>query len=198
MKRTYSGIPVTFINDEDDVKIYAIKETKSSSPVYIGSTNQPLRARMQCHISDAMKDSALPIHEWIRTRENGFTVEVIERVIGGRNRFEREQYWVSQFPDLLNVTDGGPGLSGHRYAGTEHAIENGMRRKTSIDFTCIECGSVFYRKRSQAILGNSKFCSKDCYQSWQRGKSKSNESGLMGVAGRAAALAKRRAQCLHS
>lgn len=113
------------------------------------------------------------------------------------NRVERERYWISQCDGLLNVTDGGPGLSGHRYAGTEHAIKNGEARKTSSVFQCEECGGEFYRKHSQAVLGNSSFCSKSCYQAWQRGKPKSNENGLMGVAGRAAALAKRRAPCLH-
>lgn len=39
-------------------------------------------------------------------------------------------------------------------------------------FSCIVCGSQFWRKPSAIAKGDNKFCSKSCYFIWQRGRHK--------------------------
>lgn len=197
--RACSGIRVDYLDCYDEVKIYSIQKDASGEPVYIGSTNQPIASRIRAHILDANKGSEIPIHEWIRNCGGRFVVKIIDRAATPEERHEKERYWISKYEGsgILNLTDGGPGLSGHKYAGTEHAFKGSEAKRTGDVFFCNECGVEFYRKRSEVIKGNCRFCSRECYQSWQRGKTKSNENGLMGVAGRTAALKKRRGICLH-
>lgn len=184
--------PVSFVNDEVTVTIYCIKPDTCTDPVYVGSTHQKLRHRIRAHVLNAQKGSAIPLHAWIRERVSaGFVVEVLERLNGLERRHEREKYWVSQFNGLLNVTDGGPGMSGHRFAGTDHATRIADGLKTGDTFTCAACGSEFWRKRTEISKGNNKFCSRACYANSLRGISRPvparlTESGVL-----AAALEKR-------
>ncbi len=39
-------------------------------------------------------------------------------------------------------------------------------------FYCLQCGNSFWRKPYAIKKGNNKFCSKECYFKWQRGKPK--------------------------
>lgn len=40
-------------------------------------------------------------------------------------------------------------------------------------FLCLNCGVRFWRKPSAIKKGDCKFCSKECYQTWQKGRPKS-------------------------
>ena len=44
--------------------------------------------------------------------------------------------------------------------------------KTGASFNCLVCGGEFWRKKSAIAKGQNKFCSKLCYQSYQKGKEK--------------------------
>ena len=169
-KEVIGGSSVTFVGDEEQVSVYAVSTASGDAPVYVGSTSQLLRHRIRSHVLDAKKGSALPFHAWLRANP-AFTVKVLERVPASA-RIASEQKWVAHFPDLLNVTDGGPGLTGHRFSGTDHAKRIAAKIRTADQFICEQCGAGFYRKHSQAVKGNSRFCSRVCYQDWQRGKSK--------------------------
>lgn len=168
-KEVIGDFAVTFVGDEQQVSVYAVRAAEGE-PVYVGSTAQLLRHRIRAHVLDAKKGSALPFHVWLR-KTPSFTVEVLERVPASA-RIAAEQKWVAHFPNLLNLTDGGPGLTGHRFAGTDHAHRIAAKIRTASLFACEQCASSFYRKHSQAVKGNSRFCSRACYQQWQRGKSK--------------------------
>ena len=39
-------------------------------------------------------------------------------------------------------------------------------------------GAGFWRKRREILLGHNRFCSRGCYQEWQRGKPKVQHHGL--------------------
>ena len=169
-KEVIGDFSVTFVGDEQEVSIYAVSAAQGEPPVYVGSTAQILRHRIRAHVLDAKNGSVLPFHAWLRSVP-AFTVEVLERVPASA-RIAAEQKWVAHFPNLLNVTDGGPGLAGHRFAGTDHARRIAAKIRTASLFTCEQCASSFHRKHSQALKGNSRFCSRACYQQWQRGKSK--------------------------
>jgi len=150
---------VSFFDDAAVVIIYAIAPI-NEAPVYVGSTSQLLRHRVRAHLLDAKKGSGLPLHQWMRARRE-FGVTVLERTTA-ELRHERERFWVGQFDNLLNVTDGGPGMSGHRFAGSEHAARIAAKIKTGVTRECRTCGGQFYRKLSQSVKGNDLFCSRAC------------------------------------
>lgn len=156
---TIGDCTVSFFDDAPVVAIYAVA-LLAESPVYVGSTTQLLRHRIRAHLLDAKKGSALPLHQWMRANTR-FGVTVLERTTVDL-RHERERFWVSQFADLLNVTDGGPGMSGHRFAGSAHAARIAAKIKTGVTRDCQTCGATFYRKLSQSVKGNDLFCSRVC------------------------------------
>jgi hypothetical protein len=190
-----SGVRIRFVGDERTAVIYAIAPFDGGSPVYIGSTSQSLRLRMRGHILDARAGSPLPVHRWVSERGSGFSVIVLEKCADiPATRAERERYWVSQYDDLLNVTDGGLGGS-----GTEWTEERRRRVAEAIrsgdTFSCQQCGDQFWRKRRDIIKGHNKFCSRACYQASIRGKSRPvpehvRERGIV-------AAAKRRKELTH-
>lgn len=159
---------VSFVNDRTHVTIYCIRPAIGAPPVYVGSTSQRLRLRIRAHLRDARTGSQNPIHGWMRECRE-FVVEVLE-TIPAAMRHERERFWVGSFVGLLNVTDGGPGMSGHRFAGTEHARRIATRISTSQRFMCETCSAAFHRKHSQAAKGNCRFCSRACFQQSLRGR----------------------------
>lgn len=129
--------------------------------VYIGSTTQNVKNRIRAHISDAKEGSDLPIHKWIRNRGYKFHVCFLE-TCAENVRDKIEKYWVAKFENLLNVTDGGKGMSGHRFAGTGHAKKIGDGLKTGETFHCLKCGSPFWRKRGEILKSHNKYCSRLC------------------------------------
>ena len=139
-------------------QIYAIE---GDDVVYVGSTIQPIKNRIRAHIRDAKNGSALPIHEWMRQQNYIFKVRFIESV-EETGREAREKYWIARYKNLLNLTDGGKGMSGHNFAGTTHARRIANKIRTGAEFSCQKCGESFWRKRSEIVKGNNKFCSRQC------------------------------------
>ena len=181
----------------DATRIYALVEPFDHDVArYIGKTTQPLFRRLIAHKRAAMRGE-LPVHRWIRKRLNtkfGPVIRWIETVPVGGDWVERERYWIASARrnghNILNLTDGGEGLPGHSFsAAHREKISAALKRGTT--HNCDQCGARFYRKPKDARSKNL-FCSRTCYQTWQRGRHKDNSSGLMGVAGRAAALKAKR------
>lgn len=138
--------------------IYSIE---GSDVVYIGSTTQPIKNRIRNHIADAKNGSDLPIHIWMKERKFSFKVNFLE-IAPEEMREEREKFWVSSFPNLLNVTNGGRGMSGHKFAGTEHAKKIAAKLITGKHFDCLCCGKKFWRKNSEILKCHNKYCSRKC------------------------------------
>lgn len=177
------------------VAIYALCEPDDSVR-YVGKTVQYLHQRHKAHIRDS-RAGRRPVHQWLR-REiaagRGLTIKLIE--YAGADWREREAHWIAKYradgARLLNLTNGGEGLHGHRFT-PEHREKISAALRAGSHFVCEQCGAPFWRKPRDIKKGNNRFCSKPCYQAWQIGKPKRNDNGLMGVAGRAFALeAKRR------
>ena len=178
------------------VAIYALCDSDESVR-YVGKTIQYLHQRHKAHIRDAKRGGMRPVNRWLR-REidagNGLTIKLLE--YAGADWSERESFWIAKYradgADLLNLTDGGEGLHGHKFTQV-HRDRIAEALRTGATFWCEWCGASFWRKLREIKKGHNRFCSRPCYFEWQRGKPKKNERGLMGVAGRAAALlAKRR------
>lgn len=165
------GVPVTFVGDRAVVTIYGIRGARDGPLVYVGSTAQLLKDRIRAHVLAGKNGSDLPVHKWMREHQSGFVVEVLEHTDASR-REDRERFWVFSNSGLLNLTDGGRGMSGHKFAGSEHADRIAKALRSGRVFDCLQCGDSFWRKPRDIRMGNNKFCSRGCYQTWQRGRPK--------------------------
>lgn len=165
-----AGLDVRIFNrPEEVVTIYGVRKDASSPYVYIGSTNQPLKARIRCHLVSARDGSHLPFHEWIRANfAGGIDVVVLEQTTADRRERSERAWMKTHSGHLLNVTDGGPGLSGHKFAGTDHAKRIGAAIASGGTFICGRCGSPFYRKVSAIERGHNKYCSRFCSNARRR------------------------------
>lgn len=159
-------------NDASLVKVYAIS-LDGQTPVYIGRTMQTVSRRIHRHFTDALRDSDLPIHSWLRL-QLGIVVTVLEEIhssLGEDYCVEREQFWIRKHKGaLLNLTDGGKGMSGHKLRPA-HSRKIGDTLRKGQFFLC-ECGQRFWRKPRDVRLGKCRFCSRVCYQRWQKGRPK--------------------------
>jgi hypothetical protein len=169
--------------DDRWVTIYALREPvtrwTSGDIRYVGKTIGFVWHRVRAHAYEAKRGSKLPVSLWVRKTvvEGGmpFHIKHLEHVPPGRDWAEREMFWIAkcraEFPDLLNVTDGGEGLSGHGFSfAHRHRISTALR--TGSECQCEVCGKSFWRKRNQVLKGQNRFCSMACYQSWQIGRPK--------------------------
>ena len=59
-----------------------------------------------------------------------------------------------------------------RKRNPESVARGAESRKTGKYFNCIFCEVKFWRAPSAIIKGQNKFCSRKCYQIWQKGKTK--------------------------
>ena len=99
----------------DKIVIYAIC---GEHTVYVGSARY-IRSRIKTHIRSSKEGSNLPIHKWMRDKEFKFSVTFLEEV-DGCDREKTERKWIETLKgNLLNLTNGGPGMSGYYYSGTE-------------------------------------------------------------------------------
>lgn len=179
------------------VSIYALCGP-DDVPRYVGKTVQHVHRRFKAHLR-AAKKPRLPVHWWMKKMANRgkpFTILHLEDVAPRQDWAARERHWIAHFRKhgrLLNLCDGGEGVSGHKFSD-EHKEKISKKLKKGAQFKCQTCGVTFWRKPRDISKGHNKFCSRGCYQSWQVGKKKNNSKGLMGKAGRAAALIAKRAR----
>ena len=162
---------VCFSGFKERVVIYGIRAVDSDLIVYVGSTSQNIKDRIRAHVGSARKASPLPVHKWMVEQSFTFCVVLLaECSINKREDFEKRI--IAEISPRLNVTDGGAGMSGHKFAGTDHARRIGESLRSGDNFYCEVCGAQFWRKAREIKLGNNRFCSKECYQKWQIGKPK--------------------------
>lgn len=181
--------------------IYALCE-EDYSPRYVGKTDYYLHVRHKAHISAALRRPRLPVHKWLAKRAAAgkrLVIRLIEYVPAGMDWAARGRHWVAQYRQqghaMLNLTDGGEGLPGHRFTA-EHREKISTRLRTGAAFSCETCGASFWRKRGDISKGDCRFCSRPCYAASLKGVSRpvSETCKTRGVL--AAAEARRaRSQC---
>lgn len=149
-------------------RIYALCEWPSQEPRYVGKTVQLIHHRRAAHFSDARRGSQKPLHRWIRKRHaNGklVAVKLLEVVEHGGDWQAAERTWIARFREggrLLNLTDGGEGLPGHKFSD-DHRAKIAASRRTGAYFNCETCDAQFWRRRRDIALGHNRFCSRGCY-----------------------------------
>ena len=182
-------------------RIYALCEA-DWTPRYVGKTVRYLHERHKQHIRVARQGvSHLPVRRWLRKRiDQGapLAIKLLENVASDADWREREAFWISTLRAeghiLLNLTDGGEGLAGHR-PSQQHRDRIAEKLRTGATFACETCGSTFWRKRNEIERGNARFCSRACYARANLGRSKPMPPEAT-ARGLIAAAAKRRAQTL--
>lgn len=176
--------------------IYALCEYPSWRPRYIGKTVQYLHERHKAHIRDANRGSKRPVNYWMRKQiANGqrLAIKLIEYVGPNADWAARERYWIAKYrveqSDLLNLTDGGEGLSGHRFSH-EHKAKIAAALRTGAHFECEICAVQFWRKRKDIVKGDCRFCSRACYSKSLLGVSRPMPAGATDLGIAAAAKAR--------
>ena len=152
--------------------IYALCEPLpnwQTGPVrYVGKTTRMPADRLKANGRIALRAPRLPIHWWMRKNllaGNPHHIIWLESVPDGQDWAERERYWIAHYrkqgANLLNLTAGGEGLTGHTFAD-EHKNKIADALRTGNYFNCQVCGSQFWRKKNEIAKGNNKFCSRSC------------------------------------
>lgn len=135
---------------------------------YVGKTVRTLASRLGQH-RRAARRGRLPVNRWLRKHDA--SIDLLEIVAPSDDWAARERYWIKLFPNLLNLTEGGEGLAGHRFTD-EHKANIAKALKTGAHFDCETCGKQFWRKRRDIRKGNCRFCSRDCYAASLKGVSR--------------------------
>jgi hypothetical protein len=55
----------------------------------------------------------------------------------------------------------------------EHKEKKAISKRRGSFFKCLICNTEFWRSPAAIKKGQCKFCSKKCYQEWQKGRTKS-------------------------
>lgn len=183
----------------DATRIYALCEFPSQAPRYVGKTIQPLRLRLAEHLRTSRRNARLPVHRWLakRARENRqVCIKWLETVDSGCDWAAAERKWIEYMRKnveyILNLTDGGEGLAGHKFSEI-HRRRISKALCTRQPFNCETCGTVFLRRQSEISKGHCLFCSRECYIQSIRGKPR-QVSRLCVERGVAAAAQARRTQ----
>ena len=97
------------------VKIYVLKHPDTLEVRYVGKTVRSLSRRLGNHIANAKGNKHNKhLSNWIINILNNNKKPIIELLEECDYSVwqEREQYWISQFPNLINLTKGGDGCLG--------------------------------------------------------------------------------------
>ena len=97
------------------VKIYVLKHPDTLEVRYVGKTVRSLSRRLDNHIANAKGNKHNKhLSNWIINILNKNKRPIIELLEECDYSVwqEREQYWISQFPNLINLTKGGDGCLG--------------------------------------------------------------------------------------
>lgn len=107
--------------------IYALIDPETRLCRYVGKTKGRSCQRLKSHISDARRNTAVPRFRWInKLALSGKCPEVIDLEETTDNGWqEAEQFWIAYMralgSPLLNATDGGDGIHGHKHSAETRA-----------------------------------------------------------------------------
>lgn len=103
------------VHDTRKVKIYTLKHPDTLEVRYVGKTVRSLSRRLGNHIANAKGNKHnRHLSNWILsilTLGKRPIIELIEEVDNSIWQ-EREKYWITQYPNLINLTEGGDGCAG--------------------------------------------------------------------------------------
>lgn len=104
--------------DNRKVLIYVLKHPDTKEVRYVGKTIRTLSRRLGNHIANAKGNKHNKhLSNWILKilSENKRPIIELIEICDKENWQERERYWISHFPNLINLTDGGDGCEGFHH-----------------------------------------------------------------------------------
>lgn len=181
----------------DIVTIYGLCDPATGELRYVGKTRYEPERRLTYHMTRCHRERVASAN-WMRTlKARGCRPIVVdlERVSLKADWGARERFWIAHCREagfrLLNHTDGGEGAHGAIFSAA-HKAKISAALKTGRMFSCEKCGAQFWRKQHAIKNGETRFCSRACYQASLRGVHKPTSPSFY-KAGVAAAAAKRAA-----
>lgn len=117
----------------DTIKIYVLKEPDTLKVRYVRMTSKTLKQRLRKHLDNALYTKHnLHLCNWIIKYYNKDILPIIELIeeCTKENWQEREKYWITQYNDLLNITEGGKGSFGFKHS--QKTINKIKKMKTGI------------------------------------------------------------------
>jgi hypothetical protein len=163
------------IGDATPIKgttIYLLRGRIGGPVRYVGKTARYMCDRHKQHLREAKKGRSLPVCRWL-AKQPASVIEAVEFVPDGQDWAARERYWIQHYRNvgapLLNLTDGGEGLSGHSPT-PEHRAKIAAKLRTGAHFACEVCDQQFWRKKRDIQAGHNRFCSRRCANTRHKGK----------------------------
>jgi hypothetical protein len=141
--------------------VYAIHHP-SSLYVYVGKSSRgmvrPLEHGKDCHKKD--KHSGLAITNWIRKRESlgqSYEIAVLEECANDNEALDSEKFYIAYFRSigmlLLNLTDGGEGVSGIRKSSESIAkTANALRGRKHSNETRAKMSAAWSKPEPKAKI----------------------------------------------
>lgn len=125
--------------DNREVYIYVLKHPDTLEIRYVGKTVRKLSRRLGNHIANAKGNKHNKhLSNWILSilKEGKRPIIELLETCQSDNWQEREQYWISKFPNLINLTAGGDGCIGfiHNSETIEKIRQAKLGTKHSIEF----------------------------------------------------------------
>jgi len=114
----------------EKIYIYGLYE-RNDDVKYIGKTNKEnLQLRLKEHINESFRETTTTHkRNWIKSViNNGGKINIRLIEIVEEEWSDREKYWISQFENLTNTTDGGEGGHGKIYSITYDECKNYIKK----------------------------------------------------------------------
>lgn len=92
--------------------VYCLYSTEDGQPRYVGRTTDKVSYRYRQHVTAALEKEPGQLYDWMRdVWRAGYDVNVftLQEQIVPADLPMFEQYWIGQFPGLLNVHGNGKG-----------------------------------------------------------------------------------------
>lgn len=88
-------------------KIYGLKVIGTDDIRYIGLTKRTLYRRLYHHLYEAKKGLTYHKCNWIRKHDYNIEIVLIEDNLTYEQALQREKYWIKEYDNLVNMTEGG-------------------------------------------------------------------------------------------
>lgn len=95
-----------------EINIYGLIDPRTNNIRYVGKTKNSLQHRLKQHLSETPERNTHKSN-WIKSLKKEDLTPIIVQldVCDETNWVEKEQYWISVFTDLTNLTAGGDGIN---------------------------------------------------------------------------------------
>ena len=153
-----------------NIKIYKLLDPITNEIRYIGKTKNVLSKRYNEHISRAKKGHHFHVYCWISKllKDNlKPKIELVEECTEN-NWEEREQYWISFYPNLTNISKGGITYFGQynkRPDFISSVIKKVIKYNMNGDFICVYNSITIASEGNKSLRRHISSCCNDKRQS---------------------------------